>query len=676
MAVNPRFIFEFDGNPVTEPKGWDTFAHEINRTDELPYALLEDIGSNTLEFYADAYQYLSNERAEGYCNAVSLTIKEDCTQSGNYKTKVTGTIYLTDVEFDRTNCAARTKITDDSFFALIKNNKSIEVAINVGKTKNGEDLTDIERYDITMFDPCTGNTVAGRTAMAYRAVDVGAYLISFLTDNQVSFRSTLLDSLGDWEGLFLASGEMIRNNGDGSETLTTTWDNFISEIGKKVPLYYEIDTSGATPVLVLEARRDGLEDTTILTCPDVDKVLEAVDPSKVYAAVRFGSGSVIESEGCGVTNEPAFPDQIDFVGCKEEEFHTQGQCNIDAKLDLSGDWNVSSNVIEQVFLAFSEDYDGEVCFLHVENIDTALFTADAIVTQFFSTANPVVYNAELFNQKVAVRFYDQIHNTLVKYLEPATLGFKAQATGAEVYTIPPTSSVNYTTIYEPFAFGQDYTVGSVDGYDLANDYGNGSVQGALITQANSRFTAPSSLSYSSWYKFRVNIGVLSVTGFPSTIAGIIAVTFVKYDILNNLIDEYDVIKTYQNIGVEYNQVFDSPDINLLSGEYVQVRISTNGCTPILGTSVPNYEPTYFELVSYRAGGIFQDIDKADFINTLYKFRYPMTSSEFDLVRANKRGKVAFTSQNFSGSGWIKNLKYYPAGQSQGMAEFTLITDGN
>lgn len=663
--MNPRLRFYMDGALVDEPKGWDTMTLDIERPKEINGLLASNDG--TYEFSGSGYQYLSGIRAtRGFCALVEILVEEDCEQRGNYSPIIQGYIVMSEVEFNRTNCTAKCQFEDNSFYAIINNNKSLEVAINAGKTKNGLELDLIDKWECQMFDPCTGTTYGARKANAYRAHDVGNYLISFLTDNQVGFRSTIFDFGSPWEGLMLGSGAMIRNNAAGTETATFTLESYLKELSKKIPLGFYIDNSGSKPVFVLEAKEDTFTDNVMLHCPDVNQVIERSDNARNYAAVRFGSGATISSQGCSVPNEPAFPDQIDLVGCKQEEFIVLEQCNQDTKLDLAGDWIVSSNVIEQIFFSFSADYDDKICFLHCDTLDTINTTAEAIGTDIFTTGTPIVYNAALFNDKVAVRHLGGIPNTLVKYLDRPDTGFKAIWTNTETISVPPITALGWTEFY-PFPFGQDYITGPLDGYDVNNDYGNGTAPSSLITQMNSRYAAP----VPGLYKFRVQIGRIMVTnpGNQSTVS----VTFRHYDSGGTLLVE-DIQTRLFNFAGTFTEIKDSNHLFMNPGDYVNVSITTNLFSTVVHNSA---YPTYFELLSVNSfGGIFQRYDPKDYVNRNFQFRYPMTVSEYKTIQADPRGKITFTTQNFEGGGWIERLKFFPVGSAQGMAEFTLITDGN
>jgi hypothetical protein len=683
--MEPRFKFYLSGQLVTNPAGWDRFTQSIDREDIIA-GILEKI-DGIFEFYKDGYELLL-EANDSNIDRVEVLIKKDCSGLGDYKTVLTGYINISDVEFNRSLCTCKAQVEDNSFYASLNNNKSLEVTINGGFTKNGLPLDDIDRWEVEMFDPCTG-ILASDKAAAYRAFDVGQYIVSFLTDKQVNFSSSLFDFGGDWEGLMLASGYMIKRPGDQLGSLTTTLKDYLRELRIKDPTGFYINNQSATPVFVMESESDYYADSVMLNIDNVKEVIQKTDTSKNYASIRFGSGAIMESLGCSPTNpnDPAFPDQIAFAGCKEEEFTVQGYRNIDSTLDLKGDWIVSSNVIAEIFFGGLEEYDSSVCFLNTRLVDSTLLQAAAGQTDIFATGTPVYYNAELFNDKVAQRYFKGIPGTLVHYLSGPTTGFRAYRTGTETITIPTTSGLNSLT-YPTVPFGDDFT-GS--GFDLANDYGNGTAQGTLITQANSRYVAPADGIYKfTFIATRINAIATAnqVPGFPPFFAATnLIVRFKIYDVANT--PKGSVEQTFTPISSDvhspniliYQPIkYTSPSVALIATDYVVVELEL---VLIIGALLQAIQfpdatinPAYFELASTSfAGGVVNEINRFNYRGETYKFRAPLSESDYNLIRIDPRKKITFNTQQgkFSGAGWIQNLKRNP---NLGMAEFTLVTDRN
>jgi hypothetical protein len=681
--MEARYKFYLDSVLVADPDGWKSYVQSIDREDEIS-GILEKI-DGTFTFSSDGYEILYQAKQDG-TDQVPVTIKKDCSGLGDYKIVLQGYVKPSDVEFNVSLCTCKAQVEDNSFYAYINNNKSLEVTINGGFTKNGLPLDDIDRWEVEMFDPCTGILALDKAA-AFRAYDVGQYLISYLTDKQVSFSSSLFDFSGDWEGLMLCSGYMLRMPSDTSGSLTTTLKDYLRELKIKDPTGFHVDSNPTTPVFTINSSTDYYADSTILTISDVAQVLKKSDETKKYAAIQFGSGATISSLGCNVApQELAFPDQIAFAGCKEEEFTVTGQRNGDSKLDLKGNWIVSSNVIEDVFINGNTEFDSEICFLHTRLTDTTLLQAAAEQTDIFQTGTPVYYNAELFNNKVAQRYFKGIPGTMVHYLSGPTTGFRAYRTGTETITIPTTSGLNSLT-YPTVPFGDDFT-GS--GFDLTNDYGNGTAQGTLITQANSRYVAPADGFYKfTFFAARINAiaTATQVPNFPPFFAATnLIVRFKIYDVANT--PKGSVEQTFTPISNDvhspniliYQPIkYTSPSVAMVATDYVVVELELVLITGVLLQAIqfPNatINPAYFELASTSfAGGVVNEVDQTNYIGENYRFTAPLSESDYNLIRTDPRGKIAFNTRQgeFSDSGWIKSLKR----KTDGMAEFLLTTNGN
>ena len=654
-----RFRFYLDGMLLTDPEGWDGFIHNLERIQDVPESVLEAI-QGALTFSGEGYTYLSSLKAGGWCAKSDVLVEEACDGQAQYKPVYKGTIFIPDVEFNRTICTAKCTLVDNSFDAFINNNRSIEAIINNGKTKNGEDLTDITRRTIGMFDPC--NAAALSDSLAFRAYDVIGYLISFLTDNRVGFRSTILDVGGDWEGLYLTGDTLL--GADAAGYITLSLDDALNNIGHIIPLSYHIDDTGILPVFVLESRESMYGDTPLINFTEVGTLLEKTDSSRSYSEVSFGSGDIINSLGCSV-NEPAFADQLEFVGCKSETFIVEHICNLNNRLDLSVDWIISSNVIEEIKIMGSTDYQDKVIFLHVDITDPVTLDGDAVQTEIYGTALPVVYNAALYNDKVANRFLGGIPNTLVKRITVADTGFLAYRTGAETITTPAAPNALGMELY-PMPFGQDYAVGSAIGYDNQNDYGNGTAANTLVTQANSRYTAPALGAY----QFRCRVGkIIAAYGGNQSV---VTVTFHHRDSGGTLITESEHPTFFNTAGVKYITI-DSYQFIMSPGDFVDITLQWRIHSTIV---IDPLYPCTFELLTVNSfGGVFKEYDPNDYINNEYRFTYPMTRQQYKSIRENPEGLVTVTSGNFSAQGWIKSVKYRPSGPSGGQADITIVSNG-
>lgn len=636
------FRFYLDDILFESPSGWQEIEENILRPSEIN-AIIQEITA-VVTFYDDAYHYLLSKRTTDPCSSVQVRIEQDCSGRGVFQPFSSGLIHIAQIEFNRTKHAAVCTIEDDNLNSRINTNKSIEFVPSVGKSKNGADITPVPTWSVAMFNPCTG-AYSGDDAKAFRIYDLFRYAIEFMSDGLVGFRSTVFDIGGEFEGMTLTTGRMLKANPEAIMKLT--FDDLLKEVDKRLYIGLKVDTSGSNPVIVIEKNEDLFTDTTILQIENVGDLIEKISQDKNYAAITFGSGATIESLGCPGNEIGAFPDGIDFIGCKDEEFIVLGQCNVDKKLDLKSNWIVSSNVIEAINLFGDDTYEDEIIWLCVNSLNPITFECDATGTDVFGTTLPVFYNAELFNDKVAGRRLGGIPNSIVQYFSQEQIGFKAAYNQGYAFGV---NNGTVSTPNSPVWFNDDFTAPN---FDSSNVYGNGTTQGTTVTKANSRFTA----TINSAVKFRVFIEEFYCPD-PALMRVFIAV----YNSSNVL--KY---KAFEDFSSEYPQSADwfTPYIYMEATDYAIVEIQ--------GGIFVNYDKLLeWSLVSaLSSGGQFAEFDPADYLNNTVKVKAPLSLSDWNILKENSTGKISLSDGENTISGWIENIKY---SHSQNMADITLITN--
>lgn len=649
-----RYEFYYDGILMEEPQGWDGW-NGILRRDSGKGGIIS-IEEGTLISSGDTYQYFYTKRKEGYCSFITVLIKESCPRTGDFIKGFEGLIFLSDAVFNVTKCSVEYNLVDNAYAAKIENNRGIEVHVNAGKTKNGVDIPAIQMWTIAMFSPCDG-TNWPEDIKAYRAYDVAAYLINFMTDGTVGFRSTVLDLGGEFEGVFLTKGLLIRDNTTPDISIKFKWEGFFQSISRLCDLSFKIDTSGAIPVFVLEKTDDLFENSTVLAFNNVYEILREIDSARNYAFVELGTDDIIESTGCGsLGGDLAFPDQIDLIGCKKEQYAVTGTCNLDTSLDLTTDWVISSNVIENILLYADTGYDDQIILIDCDGLNDAFpNTAGAIEGDVFGTTPPVYYNTRFYNYQVAQRHLRAIPSTLVKYLNRPEIGFKARNTGAETITIPGVAITPNNILRVKMPFGDDFTAPY---FDTNNDYGNGTTPGVLITQANSCFTCP----FQDVYRFRV-------TYDKSFINTIFSGTTVIWRFQRYQNDGVTLIATYEKARVlstlipHFDVEEDSPFIFMNIGEKLFVDLE------YIGQGSPsNFR---FELIATgQQGGTYSIYNPEEYITDRVRFKTPMSMADFYLLKQNPTKKISVSDGKNFISGWLDMIKHQ---RKTGIADITLIT---
>jgi len=449
----------------------------------------------------------------------------------------------------------------------------------------------------------------------------------------------------------LTTGLYLQQNSEAR--MEYQWEIFISELDKKCNLGFYIDESQGQPVLVLERYTDLFTPLTSLTLNLVYELTEKSDQQKNFSSVKFGSGAIIESQGCGA-GEPAFPDQIDFIGCKDEEFIVLGNCNINRALDLKGSWIVSSNVIEECVFSGSTDYDTDIIFLHCDTVDADLLTATSIASDVFGSGLVQFYNAALYNDKVSERYIGGIPNTIVQYFgsntTPTNNLFKA------VYDLASILDNNGSSIVlnTPTRFNDDYTAPY---NDASNNYGNGTAQGSPVSKANSRFTAP----LNSSYKFRFYAGSYWI---PSS-SNPLTIYFTVYTSANVL--KYSHPESFPYVAFPASGEVITPYIPMDATDYCIVEIQ--------GSLWLDWSQIFeWELLSLLSSTVEEYQHDADsYLNNVIKLKAPISYADWKTLEQNPTAKVNANDGKNNVSGHIQSAVYT---LSTGMIDLTLVTTNN
>lgn len=471
------YRYYLNGNLLkSEPAGWDGFITTIKRDYDIKGLLKTQ--DATITFQGDGYTYLRTLfEASGFCELIEIIIDKSNDYGNNWRQFFIGTIFLTQVEWDEKRRYAKCKLQDDSYYARINNNKSQEVFLYAGQSKNGSSITPAALIDVGLFQIATGSYISHSYTdftKFYSVHEVFRYLIDYMTDLKVGFKSDIF-STGLWKGLTITTGLVISNIGADSNLIEAdfkdslpkiSFSKFIQEIGHLDDLWFGIERdSSGSPVFRLEDRAYFFDDkNVVLQCGKIDELLTKTDLNRLFSRLEIGSS---ETDDSGT-----FPEQIKLRGFKKEDYNMIGQCNIDKTLDLSRDYIISSNVIEAVLAAGG--YDDKIFIIDTDG------AGQAKQSNWLGIGSEVYYNESLTNENCAQRFLKAIPNTIAEYLGPVIdYRFKAVATSD--------ASFNQNTSHTeaPVQFDDDYTFPN---NDVSNSFGNGTTQGSPVAGSDSRFT--------------------------------------------------------------------------------------------------------------------------------------------------------------------------------------------
>jgi len=649
--MKPIYKYYLDGTLVDCPVGWEKWEDSISVDRTLKGLLVQSDVS--LEFSGLGYKILkAREDRGGQNELVNVRVEQLCSQAGGYSVIYNGIFFINQVEFDLIQCLAKCKMQDNGYYSKIYKNKSLEAYIETGKSKNEVSIDAVGRVYIKYVDPCTGIDPGGNLPTAWKVGDVLRFLVRYMSDNEMDFYSTLFDSGGYWEFLTMSMGKFIHVDGSitGDEAgPSLSFETLLAELNAKDDLWFYIDTTKTKPTLVIEQFDTLFGSKVVHKFKNVSKLSTTYDITQMYAKVKFGSGAV-KPKGLSACADGAYYEEVDFVGCKDETFTILGKTNIDATLDLKGDWIVSPNIIQDIIVNNTQDHDDEFFFIDCSEVvtTTPFVRLQANQADIYSFGWHI-FNWRLLNNKVCDRYFRGIPNSIAKWLGSDAGRFKAMNTAqSSVITTSPST-------YEPVQFDNDY--GMVAGqqcFDEQNLYGNGTTQGTPVARADSRFTAASA----GIYKFRTTINI--ITSFSAKFK----VKLKRYDSSNTFINEVASIEKVLFVGP--STIILEGNFFLSVNDYIQVAIDYTSSSWVVDYA------SIFELTGYeKFSGIVKEFDNGLYPVKKITSEDSLSCDDFNKIASSRFSKLSVG--NASGLTLAGNIDSIRFNRLEGTVKINLMT---
>jgi len=236
---------------IPEPEnigGWNKLLTNIKRDSSNLKGLLvsQDV---QLDFIGTQYTFFRLAYFNSGVCAEYTTLIEQSYDDINYSTLHRGIIKLRDVVLrDMLKGIATAKINDNSFYARINNNKSIETNVQGGWSKNGEPITVDSQYAVSLFKPIDNTNIG--TRQMHRVFDVMKYLVQFMSDGEVTFQSTFLETTLP---MMIQRGDVMRTGIQPSPYWLISFSKLFTNISKirKIGWTIEYDVN-ENPIFRLE----------------------------------------------------------------------------------------------------------------------------------------------------------------------------------------------------------------------------------------------------------------------------------------------------------------------------------------------------------------------------------------------------------------------------------------
>ena len=437
MAVDIKFLI--DGADRGQPTNADEFGVSVSLDSNINARIVSF--DNDLLFVGGVYQYIFDNLVDtGGCSLIDVEVQYEC--GGTWKRLANGYIIVSECSFDLDKCQVKTKIYDDSFSTKINNNKSIPFYSNSDITKNLQPIVPPTVYDVSFFNPVTGDFDVVNLVGCIKIYDALKFLVSCMSDNFVDFESDYfsgqINNFGYGKTLMMTNGLAIRTPNQAPTQMT--FDKLYESLNKKIRLGMVIQRqANGRPLLRIENYDYFQQLGESCNLYDQPNIKMAFDKSQLYAAVNFGSDPFLYPSQCDGGNGGCTFPQISFRGFRDETFGILGDCNTGNVMDLlSSDVVFDTNVIDDIFRFNNDQYD-----LGMVLVDCNFFGPTNMI--FADDQDPLgigghVYNADYINEQVSQNWLGGFPNSLFQYLSLSFNPFD---------TIISAKS-NYTNGSEPF----------------------------------------------------------------------------------------------------------------------------------------------------------------------------------------------------------------------------------
>lgn len=437
------FINGTDYTPDTISDLNDLSEHIWYDTDRK--AFLQEI-TGTVLLGGQGFRYFQNLLRTNYDTQVPCTLSRFDEYAGVWETVFHGLIFITDCTFDLYAQTVEIQLVDNSFFAKIENNKSIEFVIGSGRSKNGTDITGVAtstQIKVLNNLPTPPLTYFPNTVTGWSRYEAMKFLVAAMTDNQIGFYSDALQEYLDpvqnvMNQGYLFSGEALRD-GPKQYGPNISFEYLYGDLAKLYNLVQYIDKdSNGNLRLRVERFDDIRQSSTISTQHVATSVNEMINSDTLYSCVRLGSKDE-DLDGY-------FP-FTPFLSTFEEQFAMSYASNTDKELDLKmqaliTDTNLIYYTQTQQGLADPDsNKDDEVFYIICRRYNGVDW--DEKGTIFLS--GQYFLNADISNLNVLTNNFSGLPATIFKtYIDTFSTGFYANSSGPYIQQ-PALSTTQYAT---------------------------------------------------------------------------------------------------------------------------------------------------------------------------------------------------------------------------------------
>lgn len=593
------FRYILNEKEVQSPFEWETYDESIERDDLLKMLAVKY--NTRITFGGDGYdELLRYKKANGVCSDVTFRIWDDSIPNDS-QLVLDGNIALTTAFFDHIHCRVEAHATDSSYFALMRNNVGIAVDLSSRVTKNGVDIEPLLPISLRVFNPLNGVYFAAERN-AYKIKDVFTFLVSWMSDNRISFESNYLDNVPADEQLSIILGNALRDPSNTSSTFIS-YQDLLSEIDKKFHVYTRLEPLSPAklddPITVrLELYDDFFNNQSPYIVKDLIEITESASLTTLYSSVIFGSSTFKFK-----TLDNSLPDvPLQF---KSEEYAGAGNCNTTAKLDLKSNFVIDHNFIEEVLLGTDSSDDDIFMIQYTEGV-----TNDATQALYYGSGPvPTFYNETLLSNN--------------SWVDSEVVDLSLLSVGRTVDSaLTPLSITNIPL---------DNIISDIDnGYSVAG---------------------PPPFKYTplqdGFYDFVYTIEMKNKTGFPAVGNAPIEIAFLG-PVLPVVSDPNQQLQFSNLTNTDEILVFNIDNVYCVGG------VEFNGVI----SSLPFLSCVFGSLSSWTIDAKFKVIPNNvsnSFSSNLYEIEAHLSQADYDNIKADVTRALRVTLRGTAYDGWIKQL---------------------
>ncbi len=607
-----------DGVEKSLPDGIRDLEQELFYDDQIKGIFLRI--NNDLTFHGSGYDYLEDiVLNQGICNQIDFILYLGADSLTEYFKGVINIVDISEMNVSRE--IIKTPIEDNNAGAYVVNNRNTKAYINAARNKSGGSGTaasNISGFDF--FTPSTGTYTVSRNNV-YTVDEAFNFLITFMSDGNLTYRSPYFGSGGDKEGLAIASSLHIADNSDVNPYLS--FYELFTEMDKLYDISFYIDYSSALPEMVIDQTDNIYTSTPLMTFNNIKDVIIRFDKERFYSSIDIGSDTTQSYSGGSFT----VPD-VNFLGFNEEKYYLIGQCNVDRNLDLVNKFIIDSNVIEDLVVNGNTQYDDQVVIIESDHPGTDQATK---FSNLIPTGN--MYNKQLSNFYKAQNYLGAIPSDMVLFITNSANNFEATKT---TYSLATAQIIHGTEVSDP-----------------AGNYDN--VLGI--------FTCPGGAEGA--YSFTFSYTGLSYSGTLGTGAG--NVYLKHYDSGAVLLETLTLITfTHTIVIIDFGGATGA--LSLAAGDYVEIW-GTAGLSSTTNFGGSTFRGDYIDV----EGGTYATYDPADYKAWSIEFETPLTQAEFENIRDNVTDMVTVNTGTKTYKGWVRSLK---RNVMSGMSKIVLRTSNN